>query len=142
MTEPATLCIMWFLDRLSPYNFNHSYIEEKDIFMVYYLSRHHFSNDNTTDLIPKIFCCFSLFLHHKGLDTFQITMRSQAKAAEEGAPNVHGTDKTLDPFINFYHQSISVIQTAPTPASKRSNVQSLAKKLISKSIQQLVKKVS
>ena len=107
-----------------------------------YLSRHHVSGDHTTDLIPISFCCFSLFLHLKGFDTYHITMRSQDKAAGEVASKMHGTDRALDPHVNPEHQSKSVVQTAPTPAPKRINDHSLAKKLISKSIQQLVKKTS
>ena len=100
-----------------------------------YLSRHCVSDDHTTDLIPISFCCFSLFLHHKGFDTYHITRRSQAKAAREVAPKVHGTNKALDPHVKPEHQSKSVVQKGPTPAPKWSTVQSLAKKFISKSIQ-------
>ena len=127
------------VDRLSPYSFNLYYIKRKDMILADYLSRHFFSDGHTTDLIPISFCCFSLYLHHKGFESYHIIRRSQATAAGEVAPKVHGTDRTLDPHE---HQSKSVIQTAPTPAPKGSNVQSLAKKPIFKSIQKLVKKIS
>ena len=65
-TEPVTLCIMYLLDRLSPYSFNLYYIKGKDIILADYLSKHHVSDDHITDLIPLSFCCFSPFLHHKG----------------------------------------------------------------------------
>ena len=139
-TKPATLCIMHLLDGLSPSSFNLYYVKVKDMILVDYLSRHHVSDDHTTDLISISFCCFSLFLHQKCFDTFYITMRSQAKAVEV-APKVHETDKALDPHVKPEHQSKSIVQTAPTPP-KRSNVQSLVKKLILKSIQCLVKKTS
>ena len=121
--------------QLSPYSFNLNYIKGKDILLADYLSRHHVHDNHITDLIPISFCWFSLFLHHKGFDTYHSTMRSQAKAAGEVALKVHGIDKTLDPNVKLKHQSKNVLQTSPPPASKRSNVQSLAKKLISKSIQ-------
>ena len=99
------------------------------------MSTHHVSDDHTTDLIPVSFCCFSLFLHHICFDSYHITMKSQANAVREVALKVHGTDKVLDPLVRPEHQSKSVVQTAIIPAPKRSNVQSLAKKLISKSNQ-------
>ena len=92
-----------------------------------YLSRHSVSDNCTTDLIPISFWCFSLFLHHKGFDTYHITMRSQTKAVREVVPKVHETDKALNPHVKPELQSKSVIQTASTPAPKRSNVQFLAK---------------
>ena len=70
-----------------------------------YLSRHHVSDDHTTDLIPLSFCCFSLFLHHKGFDTYHITMISQAKAAREVAPKLHGNNKALYTQVKPEHQS-------------------------------------
>ena len=134
-TKPATLHIMHLLDRPSPYSFNLYYAKGKDMSLADYLSRHCVSDDHTIDLIPISSCCFSLFLHHNGFDTYHITMRSQANAAGEVLSKVQGTDKALDPHVKPEHQSKGVIQTAPTPAYKRSNVQSLAKKLISKRIQ-------
>ena len=82
-----------------------------------YLSRHHVSDDHITDLIPISFCCFSLFLHHNGLDTYHSSMRPQAKAAREVGSKVHGTDKALDAHVKSEHQS-KCVQTAPTPAPK------------------------
>ena len=110
--------------------------------MAEYLSRHHISDDHTTDLIPISFCCFSVFLHHKSLGTHKITTRSQAKAAREVAPKVHGTNKAIDPHVKPEHQSKSTVQAAPVTAAKKISVQSVAKKLILKSIQHLVKKTS
>ena len=97
-TEPATLCIMCLFDRWSPYSFNLYYIKGKDIILADYLSRHCVCDAHTTDLIPINFCCFSLFLHHNGFDTYHITMRSQDKTAIEVALRVHGTDGALDPL--------------------------------------------
>ena len=101
--EPATSCIMCLFDRLSLYSFNLYYIKGKDMILANYLSRHCVSDDHTADLIPISFCYFSLFLHLKGLDTYHITTRSQAKAAREVAPKGHGTDKVLDPHVKPQH---------------------------------------
>ena len=62
-------------------------------------------------------------------------MKFQAKAAGEMVPKMHGINKVLDPHVKPEHQSKSIVQTAPTPVPERSNVQSLAKKLVSKNIQ-------
>ena len=138
-TEPAKPHSMHLLDRLSPYSYNLYYIKGKVMILADYFNRHCISDDHT---ISISFCPFSVFLHHKGLDTYKITIRSQAKAAREMAPKVHGTDEALNSHVKPDHQSKSTVQTAHATAPKRSSVQSLAKKLTSKSIQHLVKRTS
>ena len=79
------------------------------------------------------FHSFYLYLHYHGLDTLHITTSAQAKAAVQAIPKVNGVDKGLDPHLKPEHQSRSTTMS-PKTSPPKSNVQSIARKLISKSI--------
>ena len=115
-TEPAANHNMRLLDRLSPYCFNLYYVKGKDMILPDYLSQNRLTDNYTSDLIPSSFHSFHLFLHHHGLDTLHITTRSQAKAAGQATPKVHGVDKGLDPHLKPEHQSRSTTNVIPKQA--------------------------
>ena len=130
---------MRLLDRLSPYSFNLYYVKGKDIILVAYLSQHRLTDNDTSDLIPVSFHSFHLFLHYHGSDILHITTRAQAKAADQAIPKVHGVDKGLDPHLKPEHQSRSARNVTPKQALPKHNVQSIARKLIWRSIKCLGK---
>ena len=80
-----------------------------------------------------------MFLQYHGLDTLHITTRAQAKAAGQAIPKVHGVDKGLDTHLKPEHQSRSATNVTPKQAPTNSNVQSIARILISRSIKHLSK---
>ena len=104
-----------------------------------YLSQHRLNDNGTSDLIPISFHSFHLYLHYHGLDNLHITTWAQANAAGQAAPKVHGVDKGIDPHLKPEHQSRSKTNVTSKLAPPKSNVQYIARKLLSKSIQHLGK---
>ena len=73
------------------------------------------------------------------MDTLHITTRAQAEAAGQVILKVHGVNNGLDPHLRPEHQPRAAINTTPMQAPPKSNVQSIARKIISRSIEHLGK---
>ena len=101
------------------------------MFLTCYLSGQRLTDNDTNDLIPISFHSFHLFLHYRGLDTVYITTRIQTKAAGQAIPKVCGVDKGLDQQLKPEHQSRSTTDVTPEPVPPKSNVQFIARKLLS-----------
>ena len=93
-TEPASNRIMRLLDRLSAYSFSLYYLKGKDMILADYLSRNcNEDEEDPADLIPVSFCKI------RDIEEFCVATRASVKASGETVPEVHGTDKELDPHI-------------------------------------------
>ena len=75
------------------------------------LSRNRSKDIDPSELIPISFCCMDIYrglLDTKaGLEVHNTGTRSSTKASGEKPPEVHGTDKPLDPNLKPEHQSRS-----------------------------------
>ena len=127
-TEPATTRIMRLLDRLSAYSFNLYYVKGRNMILADYLSRHRNKDLDSSELIPISFCCMkvyrSLLETEHGLEVYNISTRSSTKASGDIPPEVHGTDKPLDPNLKPEHQSRSKL---PSIVGAKSPTKSPAK---------------
>ena len=104
-TEPATTRIMRLLDRLSAYSFNLYHVKGRDTILADYLSRNRSKDIDPSELIP-----ISMDIYRGLLDTkagLEVYTRSSTKASGEKPPDIHGTDKPLDPNLKPEHQSRS-----------------------------------
>ena len=119
--EPATTRIKRLLELLSPYSFNLYYIKGKDMVLSDFLSRQQTDDSNTHKLIPISFSLkdqVSEYYYHidneKNLprkDRYLVQTRSRARSSGIKLPEIHGTNKSLDPHVQPGKQKSFPIQT-------------------------------
>ena len=107
--EPATTRIKRLLELLSPYSFNLYYIKGKDMVLSDFLSRQKTDDSNPHKLIPISFTLRSQVDNHfyqinsrtdkPKTDEYLVQTRSQAKSSSIKIPEIHGTNKGLDPHV-------------------------------------------
>ena len=107
--EPATTRIKRLLELLSPYSFNLYYIKGKDMVLSDFLSRQKMDDSNPHELIPILFTLRSQVDNHfyrinsgtdkPKTDEYLVQTRSQAKSSGIKIPEIHGTNKGLDPHV-------------------------------------------
>ena len=109
-TEPSTTRIMRLLDRLPAYSFNLYYVKGRDMILADYLSRNRSKDMDPSELLPISFCCMDIYrglLDTEAGSAVYMGTRSSTKASGEKPPEVHGTDKPLDPNLKPEYQSKS-----------------------------------
>ena len=107
--EPATTRIKRLLELLSPYSFNLYYIKGKDMVLSDFLSRQKTDDSNPYKLIPISFTLSSQTDNHfyqinnenecPRTDRYLVQTRSQVKSSGIKLPEIHGTNKSLDPHV-------------------------------------------
>ena len=109
--KPAKTRIKRLLELLSPYSFNLYYIKGKDMVLSDFLSRQKTDDSNTHEIIPISFTLKNLASNHlyqfnsmnKNSETetnkYLIQTRSQAKSSGIKVPEIHGTNKGINPHI-------------------------------------------
>ena len=107
--DPATTRIKRLLELLSPYSCNLYYIKGKDMVLSDFLSRQMMDDSNPHELIPISFTLRSQVDNHfyqihsttdqPKTDKFLVQTRSQAKSSGIKLPEIHGTNKGLDPHV-------------------------------------------
>ena len=107
--EPATTRIKRLLELLSPYSFNLYYIKGKDMVLSDFLSRQKMDDSNPHKLIPISFTLKSQVDNHfyqinnesdqPRTDRYLVQTRSQSKLSGIKIPEIHGTNKGLDPHV-------------------------------------------
>ena len=107
--EPSTTRIKRLLELLSPYSFNLYYIKRKDMVFSDFLSRQKTDDSNPHKLILILFTLRSQVDNHfywinSGTDKcktneYLVQTRSQAKSSGIKIPEIHGTNKGLDPHV-------------------------------------------
>ena len=107
--EPATTRIKRLLELLSPYSFNLYYIKGKDMVLSDFLSRQKTDDSNPHELIPISFTLRNQIDNHfyrinsrtdqPKTDKYLVQTRSQAKSSGIKIPEIHGTNKGLDPHV-------------------------------------------
>ena len=121
--EPATTRIKRLLELLSPYSFNLYYIKGKDMVLSDFLSRQKTDDSNPHKLIPILFTLRSQVDNHfyqinsrtnqPKTDEYLVQTRSQAKSSNIKIPEIHGTNKGLDPHVKPGKQR--PLPSLPTP---------------------------
>ena len=107
--EPATTRIKRLLELLSPYSFNLYYIKGKDMVLSDFLSRQKTDDSNPHELIPISFTLRNQIDNHfyqidngtdqPKTDRYFVQTRSQARSSGIKIPEIHGTNKGLDPHV-------------------------------------------
>ena len=107
--EPAMTRIKRLLELLSPYSFNLYYIKGKDMVLSDFLSRQKTDDINPHKLIPiscmlrnQIDDCFYRInsrTDQSKTDKYLVQTRSQKKSRAIKIPEIHGTNKGLDPHF-------------------------------------------
>ena len=107
--EPATTRIKRLQELLSPYSFNLYYIKGKDMVLRDFLSRQKMDDSSPHELIPILFMLRSQVNNHfyrinsgtdkPKTDKYLVQTRSQAKSSGIKIPEIHGTNKGLDPHV-------------------------------------------
>ena len=107
--EPATTRIKRLIELLSSYSFNLYYIKGKDMVLSDFLSRQKTDNGNTHEIIPISFALKSLVgnqfyqinndISQPEPSKYLIQTRSQAKSSGIKIPEIHSTNKGLDPHV-------------------------------------------
>ena len=107
--EPATTRIKRLLELLSPYSFNLYYIKGKDMVLSDFLSRQRTDDSNPHKLIPISFTLrnqvdnhfyqINSGTDHPKTDKYLVQTRSQAKSSGIKIPEIHGTNKGLNPHV-------------------------------------------
>ena len=107
--EPATTRIKRLLELLSPYSLNLYYIKEKDMVLSDFLSIQKMDGSNPHKLIPISFTLRSQVDNHfyrinnitdqLKTNKYLVLTRSQAKSSGIKIPEIHGTNKGLDPHF-------------------------------------------
>ena len=100
--EPATNRIKRLLEVLSAYSFNLYYIKGKDMILSDFLSRQDPGNEDTKEIIPISFNMKSVLQDKyynvsEKEDKYLVQTRSQMKASGVQLPEVHSSQKRLDP---------------------------------------------
>ena len=119
--EPATTRIKRLLELLSPYSFNLYYIKGKDMVLSDFLSRQKSDNSNPHELIPILFSLkdqvsdyfYSIDneINLPSKDKYLVQTRSQVRSSGIRLPEIHGTNKGLDPHVQPGKQKSFPIQT-------------------------------
>ena len=119
--EPATTRIKRLLELLSPYSFNLYYIKGKDMVLSDFLSRQKSDNSNPHELVPISFSLkdqVSDYFYHMdneinlpSKDKYLVQTRSQVRSSGIRLPEIHGTNKDLDPHVQPGKQKSFPIQT-------------------------------
>ena len=112
--EPATTRIKRLIELLSPYSFNLYYIKGKDIVLSDFLSRQKRDDSNPHEIIPILFTLRSQEGNHfyrinnkmnqPKTNKYLIQTRSQTKFGGIKVPEVHGTNKGLNPHVKLGKQ--------------------------------------
>ena len=112
--EPATTRIKRLIKLSSPYSFNLYYIKGKDMVLSDFLSRQKMDNSNPHEIIPISFTFKSLAGDHfyrinneinqPKTSKYLIQTRSQAKSSGIKVPEIHGTNKGLNPHVKLGNQ--------------------------------------
>ena len=107
--EPAIARIKRLLELMSPYSFNLYYIKRKDMVLNDFLSRQKTDNSNPHELIPisfmlrnqidNYFCQINSRIDQPKTDEYLVQTKSQAKSSGIKIPEIHGTNKVLDPHV-------------------------------------------
>ena len=107
--KPATTRIKRLLELLSPYSFNLYYIKGKDMVLSNFLSRQKTDNSSPHELIPISFMLRSQIdnyfyqidnkCNQPKVDKYLVKTRSQVKSSGIKLPEIHGTNKGLDPHV-------------------------------------------
>ena len=107
--EPATTRVKRLLELLSPYSFNLYYIKGKDMVLSNFLSRQKMDNSNPHELIPISFTLRSQVDNYfyqinnetdqPKTDQYLVQTRSETKSNGIKIPEMHGTNKSLDPHV-------------------------------------------
>ena len=107
--KPAISRIKRLLELLSPYSFNLYYIKGKDMVFSDFLSRQKTDDSNPHELIPISFMLRNQVGNHfyrinSGTDhpktyKYLVQTKSQAKSSSIKIPEIHGTNKGLDPHV-------------------------------------------
>ena len=109
--EPATIRIKRLIELLSPFSFNLYYIKGKDMVLSDFLCRQKTDSSNPHEIIPISFTLKSLMGNHfyqinnmneisqPETSRYLIQTRSQTKPGGIKVPEIHGTNKGLDPHI-------------------------------------------
>ena len=119
--EPATTQIKRLLELLSPYSFNLYYIKGKDMVLSNFLSRQKTDDSNPHELIPisfslrdqvsDYFYCIDNESNLPRKDKYLVQTRSQVRSSGIRLPEIHGTNKGLDPHMQPGKQKSFPIQT-------------------------------
>ena len=119
--EPAATQIKRLLELLSPYSFNLYYIKGKDMVLSDFLSRQQTDDSNPHELIPKSFLLrdqVSDYFYHidnevimPRKDKYLVQSRSQVRSSGIRLPEIHGSNKGLDPHVQPGKQKTFPIQT-------------------------------
>ena len=112
--EPATTRIKRLIELLSPYSFNLYYIKGKDMVLSDFLSRQKMDDSNPHKIIPISFTLRSQVDNHfyqinneidqPKTDKYLVQTRSQAKSSGIKVPEIHGTNKGLNPHVKLGKQ--------------------------------------
>ena len=107
--EPATTRIKRLLELLSPYSFNLYYIKGKDMVLSDFLARQKMDDSNPHKLNPISFTLKSKEDNHfyqinnesdqPKNERYLVQTRLQAKSSGIKIPEIHGTNKGLDPHV-------------------------------------------
>ena len=107
--EPATTRIKRLLELLSPYSFNLYYIKGKDMVLSDFLSRLKTDDSSPHELIPISFMLRNQIDSHfyqinsridqPRTDEYLVQTRLQGKSSGIKIPEIHGTNKGLDPHV-------------------------------------------
>ena len=107
--EPTTTRSKRLLELLSPYSFNLYYIKGKDMVLNDFLSRQKMDDSNPHELISISFTLRNQIDDHfyrinSGTDLpktnkYLVQTRSQTKSSGIKIPEIHGTNKGLDPHV-------------------------------------------
>ena len=107
--DPATTRIKRLIELLSPYSFNLYYIKGKEMVLSDFLSRQKMDSSDPHEIIPISFTLKGLIDNHfyqinntnetrqPNTSKYLIQTRSQAKSGGIKIPEIHGTNKGLDP---------------------------------------------
>ena len=106
---PATTRIKRLLELLSPYSFNLYHIKGKDMVLSDFLSRQKTDDSNLHELIPISFTLrsqiennfyqFDNKTNQPKIDRYLVQTRSQVKSSGIKLPEIHGTNKGIDPHV-------------------------------------------
>ena len=107
--EPAMTRIKRLIELLSPYSFNLYYIKGKDMVLSDFLSRQKTDNSNPFEIIPisfmlknlacDHFCQFNSMNEISETENYLIQTRSQEKSSGIKVPEIHGTNKGINPHV-------------------------------------------
>ena len=126
--EPATTRIKRLIELLSPYSFNLYYIKGKDMVLSDFLSRQKMDDSNSHEIIPISFTLRRQMGNHfhrinneinqPKTSKYLIQTRSQAKSSGIKVPEIHSTNKGLNPHVKLGKQRpLPTLPTHSLPAT-------------------------